>query len=78
MLIVESAPMIHSVLIFILVFGLRFGGVEQGADCGACSHIRILFQIFILFLVRGLGRVPIVEPDLLNHLVFKFRFRLFV
>ena len=51
MLIVESAPMIHSVLIFILVFGLRFGGGEQGADCGACSHIRILFQIFILFLV---------------------------
>ena len=41
--------MIHSVLIFILVFGLRFGGGEQGADCGACSHIRILFQIFILF-----------------------------
>ena len=49
MLIVESAHMIHSVLIFILVFGLRFGGGEQGADCGACSHIRILFQIFILF-----------------------------
>ena len=71
--------MILSVLIFILVFGLRFGGGEQAADCGACSHIRILFQIFILFfLVRGLGRVPIVEPDLLNHLVFKFRFRFFV
>ena len=56
MLIVESAPMIHSVLIFILVFGLRFGGGEQGADCGASSHIRILFQIFIVFFSSGFGQ----------------------